>query len=171
MMKYLDGQQKIIVKVLFIIVLFVCISSFIMFLKRDAFAKKGEFVAPPKEYNAINGLPNDYSKDCMYQEAKVTDDYIIYLCAAPTIKNNKLKLYFTSIKTNKGLMKIKVLDARNNEIGECGLIEPNSYIKEIILNKELKAGDKITVRVMNYEKDTYYSLGEIKLDLFVRVAL
>ena len=170
-MKNLDRQQKTIIKVLFIIVLIICAVSLVLFFNRGGFARKGDFVVPPKEQNAVRGVPRDYPKECLYQEAKVTDDYIIYLCAAPAIKDNQLSIYFTSVKTNKGLMRIKVLDQKNNEIGNSGLIEPNSYIKEVALNKEFKARDKITIRVMNYEKDTYYSLGEIKLDLFIREVL
>lgn len=166
-MKYLDKEQKRIIKVLTAVVSIVCLISVIIFFNKDNFIQKGEFIVPPKEVNAINGKPTDNIDDCMYEEAKVRDDYRVYLCALPTIKDNKLNIYFTSVDTNKGLMKIKVLDSKSNTIGESGLIEPNSYIKEVSLNKELKDKEKITIRVMNYEKDTFYSLGEIKLDLFV----
>ena len=72
------------------------------------------------------------------------------------------------VSNNKGLIKIKVLDSKKTVIGESGLISPNSYLKNIVLSKQLMNKEKITIRVMNYEKDTYYSLGEVKLDLFVR---
>lgn len=168
MMKYLDKEQQMIIKILIVIVSIICISFIIILFNKDKFVKKSQFVIPELEQNSITGKPSSASKKCMYKEAKVNDEYIVYLCAIPTFKDNILTIYFTSDEVNKGLIKIKVLDSDNNVIGESGLINPNSYIKNIKLNKELKNKERITIKVMHYEKETYYSLGGIKLDLFVR---
>ena len=167
-MSHIDKKQKLIIKIMIIIVLIISITSLIIFFNKDSFSQKGEFIVPKKDDNAIDGKPSDVAKECMYQEAKVNDEYIVYLCALPLFQDNKLSVYFTSFRNNKGLMRIKILDLEKNVIGESGLISPNSYIKDIVLNKKLENGDIITVKVMHYEKNTYYSLGEIKLDLPVR---
>lgn len=163
----MDKEQKFIIKITTIIVIIICIISIVIFFNKNSFTKVGKFVIPEMEKNAISGRPSDVANELMYQEVKVNDNYIVYLCAIPTYKNNKLTIYFTSVETNSGLMKIKVLDSHNNIIGESGLINPNSYVKEIKLNRELLNKEKITIKVMHYEKDTYYSLGNIKLDLLV----
>lgn len=168
MMNNMDKEQKIILKISLAIALVICTISLIIFLNRDAFAKKGQFVVPEMDLTAINGKPDNIPKEYMYQEAKVNNEYIVYLCAIPTVQDKELTIYFTSINTNKGLMKIKVLDSKNNVIGESGLINPDSYIKSITLNKDLKDQEQITIKVMHYEKETYYSLGGIKLDVHVR---
>jgi len=168
MIKNLDDKEKLIIKIMIVIVAIICIISLIIFFNKDKLAKKGQFIIPEMEESAINGKPNAIPKEYMYQEAKVNDDYIIYLSANPSIKDNILTIYFTSVETNKGLIKIKILDSNDSVIGESGLINSNSYIKDITLNKSLKNKEKITIKVMHYEKETYYSLGSIKLDLLVR---
>ena len=163
----MDKEQKKVIKIAIIVVLSLIILEIII-IKINIFLKKEEFSIPEVEKNTIEGSPKNISKECMYQEVKVNDDYVVHLCAIPTYKDNKLTIYFTSSKVNKGLVKFKVLDLKNNVIGESGLISSNSYIKDISLNKELSDKEKITIKVMHYEKDTYYSLGGIKLDLQVR---
>ena len=163
----MDKQQKLIIKIALIIVSIICIISITIFLNKDKL-KKGQFIIPEIEQNAIAGKPNFIAKDLMYTEAKVNDNYIVYLCAAPKTKENILTLFFTSVKTNTELIKIKILDSKNNVLGESGLLKPDSYLKDIELNRKLEDKEKITIKVMGYEKDTYYSQGSIKLDIFVK---
>lgn len=167
-MKYLDKEQKLIIKILIVIVSIICFTSIIVLLNKGSFTKKGQFIIPEMEKNVIYGKPDNLPKEYMYQEAKVNDNYIVYLCVVPIFKDNILTLYFTSSEVNKGLIKIQILDSNKNVIGESGLINPNSYIKEITLIRELENKEMITINVMNYEKETYYSLGEIKLTVPVR---
>ena len=167
-MKSIDKNQRLILKITFSIVLIILATAIILFYNKGSLVKKGQFIIPEVEKKAILGMPDDIPEEYMYQEVKVNDDYIVYLCSIPTVKDNKLTIYFTSVKTNKGLIRIKVLDSKNNIIGESGLLNPNSYVKEILLSNDLYDNEIITIKVMNYEKDTYYSLGEIKLDLFIK---
>lgn len=168
MIKTLDKRQKKIIKVLICIVLIICIISIIILFSKDSIKKIGEFHIPDMEESAITGKPENIPKEYMYQEAKVNDNYVVYLCASPVFKNKILTIYFTSSIVNKGLIKIRILDSDNNIIGESGLISPNSYIKDIELNNKINDKEMITVKVMNYEKETYYSLGEIKLSIIAR---
>lgn len=168
MIKTLDKRQKLIIKVLICIVLIICIISIIIFFSGDNIKKISRFHIPNIEENAINGKPVNIPKEYIYQEAKVNDNYIVYLCAAPVFKNKILTIYFTSSEVNKGLIKIRVLDSQKNIIGESGLINPNSYIKDIKLNKEINDKEMITIKVMHYEKETYYSLGEIMLSMIAK---
>ena len=167
MKNYLDKQQKLILKLSFVFVIVLLIIALIIFFNKDKVEKKVQFVVPEKEQNVILGKPNNIEKNCMYQNVKVNDKYSVHLCGIPLLKDNNLTIYFTSDETNVGQMKIKVLDLDSNIIGESGIISPDSYIKDIKLNKNLKDKEKITVKVMNYEDETYYSLGSIKLDLTV----
>ena len=162
----MDKNQKLIIKITLVFVIIIIVISLIIFL--NSLSKKSGFIIPKIETNAIEGKPNNIKKKCIYQEAKVNDEYIVYLCAYPLLEERTLNIYFTSSEVNKGLIKVKVLDSENKVIGETGLINPDSYIKDISLNKDLKDKERITLRIMNYEKETYYSLGEIKLDLLVR---
>ena len=169
MIKYIDDEQKSIIKIALIIVLIITCAVIIIFiLNKNNLESNGQFIIPEIETNATMGKPNDIPKEYMYQEVKVNDNYIVYLCAIPQVKDNNLTIYFTSTEKNEGLVKIKVFNSNNSLIGESGLINPNSYIKDIKLNKTLNNNDSITVKVMHYEKETYYSLGEVKLDLLVK---
>ncbi len=168
MMKNMTKNQKLALKITILVILVFIIIFFLFLFIKNPSVIKGEFIPPKMDDNYIIGKPVGVSKECIYQEAKVNDEYIVYLCASPLFENNKLNLYFTSSKNNKGLIKIKILDLNNKIIGESGLIEPDSYLKDIYISKKLINNERITVRIMHYEKKTYYSLGELKLDLLVR---
>ena len=91
-MKCLDKEQKLIIKILIVIVSIICIISLIINTNIKNI-KKGQFIIPEMEQNVIEGKPNNIPKEYMYREAKVNDNYIVYLCAIPTFKDNKIKKF------------------------------------------------------------------------------
>ena len=56
-----------------------------------------------------------------------------------------------------------VRDEDGNILGESGLIRGGEYIKDIRLSRSIKSGEKIKLKVMGYEPDTYYSAGSVVL--------
>jgi len=164
----MNRKEKKIIKIFAIIFILVSVIALIIFINKDKIVRKNKFVAPIMDITAVVGSPIEVDDDLKYQEVSIKDNYVVELCATPRINNNKLTIYFTSSKKNKDLLKIRILDKDNNMLGESGLIEPNSYIKEIELNKELEDNELISIKVMSYEKDTYYSNGSFKLNIFVK---
>ena len=48
-------------------------------------------------------------------------------------------------------------------MGETGLIKPGEYVRSVVFSKVPLAGVEISLRVMSYEPETYYSKGEVTL--------
>ena len=163
----MDREQKTILTVVASIVLILTVVAVVLFLNKDNIKRRAPFVAPPFEQTAISGMPQDIDESLTYKEVAIKEDYIIHLCATPKEQNGVLTLYFTSSDKNADLLKIRVFDSDNNLLGESGLIEPNSYIKDITLNRSLEDKEGVAIKVMSYQKESYYSNGSFKLNLFV----
>ena len=80
---------------------------------------------------------------------------------------NRLVLYFTSAPENADLMKLRILSEAGEVLGETGLIPPGSYLPEVALSPAPSPGELITVQVMAYQSETYYSGGSIRLNVSV----
>ena len=53
---------------------------------------------------------------------------------------------------------------KGNILGETGLIRPGEYVKTITFDKKVpKVGDEITMKIMGYQPETYYSAGAVNL--------
>ena len=144
------------------------IGRVVLFLNKDKIKRKVKFEAPAYETSAIEGKPENVDEALTYKEVSVKEDYIVYVCATPKEENGVLTLYFTSSEKNVDLFKIRVFDMNDNLLGESGLINPNSYIKDVTLNRNLAENEEIKIKVMSYEKETYYSKGSINLNIFVK---
>ena len=163
----MDKSQKIIIISSIIILSFFFLGVIALFLNKNKITKRTEFVVPEFETFNIDGKPENVDETLTYQEIQLKEDYIVSMCATPREENGKLTLYFTSSEKNIDLFKVRIFDSNNNLIGESGLLKPNSYVRDIILNRSLKDHEGISVKVMSYEKDTYYSKGNFKLNVFV----
>ena len=56
-----------------------------------------------------------------------------------------------------------MLDSKGNILGQTGLISPGQYVKSVKFDVLPKDGDEITLKLMGYEPETYYSTGEAPL--------
>ena len=147
--------------------IFLAISVIVLFLNKNKITKQSEFVAPEFETSSIDGEPENIDETLTYQEMCIKEDYIVFMSATPKEENGKLTLYFTSSEKNADLLKVRIFDADNNLIGESGLLKPNSYVKDIVVNRSLEDNERISVKVMSYKKDTFYSNGSFKLNIIV----
>lgn len=146
-----------------IIALIICVLSIGGFiLALNSYNKSKEFVKPEFEKHVKEGMPK-LTKEDGFEEFEVSDEYIVYMTGETKLEDNKLIVYFTSKKTNNVYVKLRVLKDERI-VGETGLIKPGEYIKEVKLDKSLKKDDKITLKVMGYEPETYYSAGSISLN-------
>ena len=94
---------------------------------------------------------------------KIGSDYSFYINGKPYIKDDYIYVDFYSLTSENIYLKVRVL--QNDEIvAESGLLKSNESVEKIKLKKDLN-GKNISYLIMSYEKDTYYSLGEITLNL------
>ena len=113
------------------------------------------------------GTPTGLKPGWNYSKLTIQEGKSITLCATPVMKENALQLYLTSDADNDFWLRVRVLSQTKRVLGESGLLESGSYIKEIPLTKKIKAGKKITLYLMMYEKDTYQSAGAAAVEITV----
>ena len=65
-------------------------------------------------------------------------------------------------RQNQIWTKLRILDQDGNIIGETGLLKPGQYVESVQLNDVAVSGN-VTLQVMGYEPDTYFSAGSVGL--------
>ena len=119
----------------------------------------GEFTPPPFDAAAQVGTPTvpdglGYSElDCQA--------YKVSLCGKLNASGD---LWLTNPESNEVWLKVRVLDAKGNILGETGLVRPGEYVRTVALTTVPKSGTPITLKIMAYEPNTYYSAGAASLN-------
>ena len=153
-------------KKLYISIIALVFVLLIFYLSLMNYNSKKAFKKPEFDSSAVSGIP-DVEDEIYYKPLDADNLYSISLYTKPLIDNKNLIIYLTSSKENNNYVKVRILK-KEKIIGESGLIKPGEYIKSIKLNSSLKKGDKITIKIMGYETETYYSYGVITVDSDVR---
>ena len=86
-----------------------------------------------------------------------------HVCGKVIIENDSAELFFTNGSGNNVWLKLRILDEKNHILAETGLLKPNEYIKTIEFIETPQKGEKIKLKIMAYEPDTYYSAGAVTL--------
>lgn len=123
---------------------------------------QAEFVPPPFEENAIDGVPQDVSEDLWYSSLDA-GAYTVALCGLPTTTGQEATLYFTNPAENDVWLKVRVYTEQGTMLGESGLLKPGQYVEKIRLKETLRETTPILLKVMAYEPDTYRSAGAVTL--------
>ncbi len=125
---------------------------------------KGEFVPPSFDSAAVAGTP-DVPDDLGYMECyRDGMDFRFHACGNVKLDGGAANIYLTNPESNRAWLKVRVLDADGNILGESGLIKPGEYVKSVELTKQIAMGTPIKLKVMAYEPDTYHSLGAVALN-------
>lgn len=131
--------------------------------------KKAEFVPPAFDQLAVDGEPT-VPDDAGYTPLRVEQGYMFYVCGSIKYTNGGADVYLTSPKDNRVWLMMRAYDEKGKVIGETGLIRPGQYLKSISLNKEYKQDANIKLKVIAYQPDTYYSMGNVDLNMKLKVA-
>ena len=140
----------------------ICVLSLLVMLfalARQPEPVRGEFTPPPFDAAAVVGTPTvpdglGYSElDCQA--------YKVSLCGKLTAQGD---LWLTNPESNDVWLKVRVLDGSGNILGETGLVRPGEYVRTVTLTAIPKSGTPITLKIMAYEPDTYYSAGAVSLN-------
>lgn len=128
---------------------------------------KGEYVKPSFDENAVQGTPTvdeslGYTE--FYREGMA---YRISLCGVPTVDENELTVYFTNSASNEKYLKLRVLDAKGNTLGETGVLRPGEYVQTVTLSKKVRSETKLTFKVLSFEPEDYTSAGSVIINLTV----
>ena len=128
----------------------------------------GEFVPPPFDPGAIVGTAEIETPEAIGYTELDAKAYKLSVCGLVKLVGDSADIYFTNPETNDVWLKIRVLDEKGNILGETGLIRPGEYVKSITFTEKVpKVGDKITMKIMGYQPETYYSAGAVNLGTVV----
>ena len=127
--------------------------------RQEVQTEMGEFTPPPFDSSAVSGTPTvpdglGYNElDCQV--------YKVSLCGKLNADGN---IWLTNPESNEVWLKVRILDAKGNILGETGLVRPGEYVQTVALTTIPKSGTSITLKIMAYEPDTYYSAGAASLN-------
>lgn len=121
------------------------------------------FVPPPFEAAAEAGIPEaaDPSWTQIYRDGM---SFSSHVCGKVRLKEDSADLFFTNDSGNEVWLKLRVLDEKDRILAETGLLKPDTYVKTVHFTKVPKNGEKIKLKIMAYEPDTYYSAGAVTLN-------
>lgn len=122
---------------------------------------RAEFSPPPFEPNAQTGMPV-VPDGRGYQELDA-DVFRVALCGEIFVQDGGVDVWFTNPAENKVWLKLRVLDAEGNILGQTGILRPGEYVRQVALSEPVPAGTPITLKVMAYEPETYYGAGALEL--------
>lgn len=126
------------------------------------------FQPPPFEMAAVSGTP-EVPEELGYSPVQARDAFTAYVCGKLSAKNGWAAVYFTSPANNTAWLKLRVLDSAGNILGETGLLRPGEYVSDIEFVSVPQNGAAVTLKIMAYEPETYYSLGAMSLKTTIQV--
>lgn len=122
------------------------------------------FTPPPFDTAAQNGtptVPDGLGYSVVYKEGMA---YRASVCGEILIDaQGRAKVYLTNPESNTLWIKLRILDETGKTLGETGLIKPGQYLEEVTFQTLPKPNDKIVLKLMSYQPETYYSGGSVSL--------
>lgn len=163
--KLTSGKSLILIYILLCLAVLAVIGMIIA-LSSTSNVESAEFIPPEFDAAAVKGIPDvpeNLGYSSPYQDGMA---YRFSVCGK-VFAGDVATVYFTSDEENDVYLKLRFLDESGNILGESGLIQSGEYIKDVALSRKLMVGEKIKLKVMGYEKDTYYSAGSVVLSTVV----
>lgn len=87
-----------------------------------------------------------------------------------TVRDGGAELWLTNPAGSSVWLKARILDGSGAVLGETGLLRPGEYVRAAALNTVPAQTDPVTVKIMAYEPETYYSAGSVLLQTQLRAA-
>lgn len=130
---------------------------------------RGDFTPPPFEPNAVYGVP-EVDESLGWSEISVRPGYIAHVCGVlRTDGDGYAAVWFSSEEANEVWIKLRVKGPDGELLGETGILRPGEYVERIRLADGARSG-AVTLLVMGYEPETYYSAGAVSLSTTLTVA-
>lgn len=147
----------------------ICAISLVMMFAALAFSggdsEPVAFTPPPFDENAVQGTP-DVPENLGWSEVDA-QAFKASICGVLDIKGDRAAVWFTNPDSNTVWLKLRVLDDHGNILGETGIIKPGEYVQSIVFTTTPDAGDIISLKLMGYEPEIYYSAGSAILNVEV----
>ena len=126
-------------------------------------ARPAKFVPPPFDPAAVAGEPN-VPEGLGWSEVYQTGmSFRASVCGLFRAENGAADVYLYSDPVNQVWLKLRVLNEQGDILGETGLIKPGEYVQSVALTVLPTEGEEITLKIMSYQPETYYSQGSISV--------
>lgn len=124
--------------------------------------QKPEFVPPSFDTAAQPGVPSP-GDELAYAELDA-EAYRVGVCSRPSTDGNSCVVWLTNPDGNSVWMKLRILDSEGKMLGESGLIRPGECLRSVDIAAALPSGTPVSLKIMAYEPETYYSAGSISVN-------
>lgn len=162
----MDQQQKKIIWVMCVIFALMLGALIVVPAVIDPGTVVGEFQAPEFDPDAQAGVPTP-EQERQFAWLQMGDDIRIGLCGVPVLSGNEAVIWFASDETNTAWLQARIYDAEGNELGRSGLIRPGEHITGVELTPVPNGTASVTIRILSYEPETYYSLGSASVQVML----
>ena len=144
-------------------VCFAVVLGITIFLLCNLKRGQAEFIPPPFDFSAIEGIPEVPDSLGFSSPYKDGMGYRFSVCGNITMNGVKATVYLTNPEENNVWIKLRILDTDGNILGETGLVRPGEYVKEVSLSRRIPCGTPVNLKIMGYEPETYKSAGAVTL--------
>lgn len=128
----------------------------------------GEFTPPPFDPAAVSGVP-EVDESLGWSDVPIRAGYAVKVCGELRANpDGSLPIWFYADSGNTVWVKLRVLDEKGDRLGETGLLRPGEYVELVQLNEKAVSG-KVTLHIMGYEPETYYSAGAINFETVLQM--
>ena len=86
------------------------------------------------------------------------------------VQDGKTDVWLTNPAGNTVWLKVRILDENGDILGESGLIRPGEYVRSVELNSVPQQTTAVSLKIMAYEPETYYSAGSAVLNTTLKIA-
>lgn len=131
--------------------------------------KDSKFIPPEFDSSALTDFPNIPANLGWSELSQTGMNYSVGICGNIVSVQNSSDVYFTNTATNTVWLKLRIIDLNGEIISETGLIKPGEYIKTILFNRDITETEKVKIKIMAYEPETYYSEGSVVLNTSIQV--
>ncbi len=123
------------------------------------------FRVPEHEACVAAGIPSEENVQ-HYEELPVKEGYVVGLDTSPLYRDGRLYLNIANPKDNTVWFLVRVYLGKKL-IAETGIFYQDEYVESIACSRELSKNDKILIRILAYEPDTYHSEGVAQISAAV----
>lgn len=123
------------------------------------------FSPPPFEEGAQSGVPS-VPPQLGWSEVDAKF-YRASLCGVVKVVDGTADIWLTNPEHNDVWLRLRILSADGAVLAETGLICPGEYLQAITFDTVPESGQAISMKLMAYEPETYYSAGSVVLNTTV----
>jgi hypothetical protein len=133
--------------------------------------EKQPFIPPEFDAAAVEGVVQETDELKILGWSKVEAEalpYVARICGRILIKDQKADLWFYNEPESEAWLKLRITDGEGIIIAETGLIKPGQYLQTVEFNRPLADDEKVAMKIMGYEPETYMSAGAVTLKTTVK---